>query len=195
MSARWWRHARDAAILYVVDATEQKALEEKYAQSQKMEAVGKLAGGIAHDFNNVLTAILGFSDLLLQTHRPGDPAYRDIINIKNSATRAAGLVGQLLGFSRRQTQQNEPGPRRDDLCWIADAPDLGRRDVKMVFEPPRDLWSGPTAARSRTSSSTWQSTPAMPCRRAARSPSTRSQRQRRESQRLARRACRSANTW
>ena len=83
-------HARDAAILYVVDATEQKALEEKYAQSQKMEAVGKLAGGIAHDFNNVLTAILGFSDLLLQTHRPGDPAYRDIINIKNSATRAAG---------------------------------------------------------------------------------------------------------
>ena len=88
--------------------TEQKALEEKYAQSQKMEAVGKLAGGIAHDFNNVLTAILGFSDLLLQTHRPGDPAYRDIINIKNSATRAAGLVGQLLGFSRRQTQQNEP---------------------------------------------------------------------------------------
>ena len=55
-----------------------------------MEAVGKLAGGIAHDFNNVLTAIIGFSDLLLQTHRPTDPAYKDIMNIKQNANRAAG---------------------------------------------------------------------------------------------------------
>ena len=74
--------AREAAILYVIDATEQKALELKFAQSQKMEAVGQLAGGIAHDFNNVLTAIIGFSDLLLQTHRPTDAAYNDIMNIK-----------------------------------------------------------------------------------------------------------------
>ena len=62
--------AREAAILYVVDATEQKALEARFAQSQKMEVVGKLAGGIAHDFNNMLTAILGFSDMLLTMHRP-----------------------------------------------------------------------------------------------------------------------------
>lgn len=95
----------EAAALYVVDVTEQKALEQRFAQSQKMEAVGNLAGGIAHDFNNVLTAIIGFSDLLLQTHRPSDPAYKDIKNIQSAANRAAGLVANLLGFSRKQTQQ------------------------------------------------------------------------------------------
>lgn len=95
----------EAAALYVVDVTEQKALEQRFAQSQKMEAVGNLAGGIAHDFNNVLTAIIGFSDLLLQTHRPSDAAYKDIKNIQSAANRAAGLVANLLGFSRKQTQQ------------------------------------------------------------------------------------------
>ena len=99
--------AREGAVLYAIDATEQKALELKFAQSHKMEAVGKLAGGVAHDFNNVLTAIIGFSDLLLQTHRQTDPAYRDIMNIKSSANRAASLVRQLLAFSRRQTLQPE----------------------------------------------------------------------------------------
>jgi two-component system cell cycle sensor histidine kinase/response regulator CckA len=101
--------SREGAVLYAIDATEQKALELKFAQSHKMEAVGKLAGGVAHDFNNVLTAIIGFSDLLLQTQRQTDPAYRDIMNIKSSANRAAGLVRQLLAFSRRQTLQRR--------CW------------------------------------------------------------------------------
>jgi two-component system cell cycle sensor histidine kinase/response regulator CckA len=94
-----------AAALYVIDSTEQKLLENRVAQAQKMEAVGNLAGGIAHDFNNVLTAIIGFSDLLLQTHRPSDPAYKDIKNIQSAANRAANLVAGLLGFSRKQTQQ------------------------------------------------------------------------------------------
>jgi two-component system, cell cycle sensor histidine kinase and response regulator CckA len=98
---------REAAILYVVDATEQKALEAKFAQSQKMEVVGKLAGGIAHDFNNMLTAILGFSDMLLTMHRPKDLAYKDIMNIKSSANRAAELVRKLLALARQQTLQNE----------------------------------------------------------------------------------------
>ena len=97
--------AGGAAALYVIDATDQKALEARVAQAQKMEAVGNLAGGIAHDFNNVLTAIIGFSDLLLQTHRPSDPAYKDIKNIQSAAYRAAQLVSGLLGFSRKQTQQ------------------------------------------------------------------------------------------
>jgi two-component system cell cycle sensor histidine kinase/response regulator CckA len=68
-----------------------------------MQAVGQLAGGVAHDFNNVLTAIIGFSDLLLLSHKPGDPSFKDIMSIKQSANRAAGLTRQLLAFSRRQT--------------------------------------------------------------------------------------------
>lgn len=99
--------AREAAILYVVDATEQKALEARFAQSQKMEVVGKLAGGIAHDFNNMLTAILGFSDMLLGQHRRTDVAYKDIKNIQASANRAAELVRKLLALARQQTLQNE----------------------------------------------------------------------------------------
>ena len=68
-----------------------------------MQAIGQLAGGVAHDFNNVLTAIIGYSDLLLANHRPTDPSFQDIMQIKQNANRAAGLVRQLLAFSRRQT--------------------------------------------------------------------------------------------
>jgi two-component system cell cycle sensor histidine kinase/response regulator CckA len=70
-----------------------------------MQAVGQLASGIAHDFNNVLTPIIGFADLLLAKMRPTDPAFADVMNIKQNANRAANLVRQLLAFSRRQTLQ------------------------------------------------------------------------------------------
>ena len=131
----------EAAMLYVIDATEQKALELKYAQSTKMEAVGKLAGGIAHDFNNVLTAILGFSDLLLQTHRPFDPAHKDILNIKKEANRAAGLVRHLLAFSRRQTltpEVLELGEVLTDLSVLLNRLIGEKIDLKLVSG--RDLW-------------------------------------------------------
>ena len=62
--------------------TEQRKLEAQFAQGQKMQAVGQLAGGVAHDFNNVLTAIIGFSDLLLLKHKPGDPSFSDLMSIK-----------------------------------------------------------------------------------------------------------------
>ncbi len=88
-----------------VDATEKKKLEQQFAQSQKMQAVGQLAGGIAHDFNNLLTAMIGFCDLLLLRHRPGDQSFGDIMQIKQNANRAANLVRQLLAFSRQQTLQ------------------------------------------------------------------------------------------
>ena len=91
------------AILFALDTTEQRTLQESFVQGQKMQAIGQLAGGIAHDFNNVLTAIIGYSDLLLANHRPTDPSFQDIMQIKQNANRAAGLVRQLLAFSRRQT--------------------------------------------------------------------------------------------
>ena len=92
-----------AVIVFAVDKTESKALELQLAQGQKMQAVGQLASGIAHDFNNVLTPIIGFADLLLAKMRPTDPAFADVMNIKQNANRAANLVRQLLAFSRRQT--------------------------------------------------------------------------------------------
>jgi len=130
-----------AAALYVMDATEQKALEGRVAQAQKMEAVGNLAGGIAHDFNNVLTAIIGFSDLLLQTHRPSDAAYRDIKNIQSAANRAASLVAGLLSFSRKQTQQVtvvDVGDVVSEMMPVLKTQVGEKIDLKIQSE--RDLW-------------------------------------------------------
>jgi len=133
--------AEEAAIVYAVDTTEQKALEGQMAQSQKMQAVGQLAGGIAHDFNNVLTAIIMASDLLLTNHRPSDPSFPDIMNIKQNANRAASLVRQLLAFSRKQTLRPEVLNLTDVL---ADLRMLLARlvgsQIKLKVDHGRDLW-------------------------------------------------------
>jgi two-component system cell cycle sensor histidine kinase/response regulator CckA len=131
----------EAAMLCVIDATEQKALEIKYAQSQKMEAVGKLAGGIAHDFNNILTGIIGFCDLLVQTHRPTDPAYKNIMAIKSAADRAAATVRQLLAFSRRQTMQPQVLQLGDVLADFSVLLNrlLGEK-IDLKIQQGRDLW-------------------------------------------------------
>ncbi|MGH1455657.1 MAG: PAS domain S-box protein [Alphaproteobacteria bacterium] len=92
-----------STVLHFIDMTEKKSLEAQFVQSQKMQAVGQLAGGIAHDFNNLLTAMIGFCDLLLLRHKPGDPSFGDIMQIKQNSNRAANLVRQLLAFSRQQT--------------------------------------------------------------------------------------------
>lgn len=89
-------------LLHLVDATKRRQLEQQFAQSQKMQALGQLAGGVAHDFNNMLTAMIGFCDLVLQRHHPGEQSFADIMQIKQNANRAAGLVRQLLAFSRQQ---------------------------------------------------------------------------------------------
>ena len=88
-----------------MDVSEQKALETKFAQSQKMQAVGQLAGGVAHDFNNLLTVIIGNCEFLLMRHQAGDPSFKEINEVHQNALRAAALVSQLLAFSRKQTMQ------------------------------------------------------------------------------------------
>jgi two-component system cell cycle sensor histidine kinase/response regulator CckA len=133
--------SEDAAVIYALETTEQRALELQFAQSQKMQAVGQLAGGIAHDFNNMLTAIIGFSDLLLTNHRPADPSFQDIMNIKQNANRAAGLVRQLLAFSRRQTLR----PRVIELDEaLSDISVLLARllgeTIKLEVHHGRDVW-------------------------------------------------------
>jgi two-component system cell cycle sensor histidine kinase/response regulator CckA len=102
MHARKFRSGGNI-VLHFIDLSEKKALEAQFVQSQKMQAIGQLAGGIAHDFNNLLTAIIGFCDLLLLRHKPGDPSFGDIMQIKQNSNRAANLVRQLLAFSRQQT--------------------------------------------------------------------------------------------
>ncbi|MCZ6638194.1 MAG: ATP-binding protein [Alphaproteobacteria bacterium] len=92
-------------ILHLFDTTQLRRLEAQFTQSQKLQAVGQLAGGIAHDFNNLLTVMIGFCDLVLERHRPGEQTFADIMQIKQNANRATNLVRQLLAFSRQQTLQ------------------------------------------------------------------------------------------
>ena len=105
-------------LAVLTDATELKTLEAQFVQSQKMQAIGQLAGGVAHDFNNLLTAISGHCDLLLLRHDQGDPDFADLIQISQNANRAAGLVGHLLAFSRKQTLRPEVIDLRDTLTEL-----------------------------------------------------------------------------
>ncbi len=90
-------------VLAVVrDISERKQLEEQLRQAQKMEAIGRLAGGMAHDYNNILTAIMGYSNLLLQETPQENRFHQRLKQIAEAAERAAGLTNQLLAFSRRQ---------------------------------------------------------------------------------------------
>jgi two-component system cell cycle sensor histidine kinase/response regulator CckA len=99
-------HVRPGLHLSVIqDVTEQRALEDRLRQGQKMEAVGRLAGGIAHDFNNMLTAINGYSELLIGKLGEDDPLHRQAFQIHHAGQRAAALTRQLLAFSRRQVLQ------------------------------------------------------------------------------------------
>ncbi|HLQ67868.1 MAG TPA: PAS domain S-box protein [Candidatus Limnocylindrales bacterium] len=93
------------------DVTERVALEEQLRHAQKLEAVGRLAGGIAHDFNNILTAVIGYADLLLARMGPNDSGRHAVQEIHKGGDRAASLTRQLLAFSRRSPAQ----PRLVDL--------------------------------------------------------------------------------
>ena len=95
--------AIDGVIVLNLDVTERNMLEEQLRQSQKMEAIGRLAGGIAHDFNNMLGVIIGNADMVLDTLSPDDLIHEDLAEIRKAAERSADLTRQLLAFARKQT--------------------------------------------------------------------------------------------
>jgi two-component system cell cycle sensor histidine kinase/response regulator CckA len=132
---------QEAAIVYVLETTAQRELENKVTQQQKMDLVGQLAGGIAHDFNNVLSAIMMATDFLLNAHKPTDPSFGDIMQIKQNANRAASLVRHLLAFSRKQTlrpQVLDVGEVLSDLTMLLRRL-IGEKVVLDVVHG-RDLW-------------------------------------------------------
>jgi PAS domain S-box-containing protein len=100
-------------ISLVENVTGRRELEDQLRQAQKMDSIGKLAGGIAHDFNNLMTAVMGYSDLLMLRIGADDDARRKVEAIRESAVRASDLTRQLLAFSRRQILQTQEIDLRD----------------------------------------------------------------------------------
>ena len=132
---------QEAVIVYALDTTEQRTLQNQVNQAQKMDSVGKLAGGLAHDFNNVLNAIIMATDFLLNAHKPNDPSFQDIMQIRQNANRAASLVRQLLAFSRRQTMRPQVldlGEALSDLTVLLQR--LLLEKVTLDLLHGRDLW-------------------------------------------------------
>jgi len=120
-------------ITMAVDITERRSLEEQFRQSQKIEAVGRMAGGVAHDFNNLLTVIIGYNESLDFDEALGESAREAVQQIKLASERATVLTRQLLAFSRRQVQQPQMLDLRDVTRQVA--PMLRRlmgEDVEFV---------------------------------------------------------------
>ena len=131
----------ERALVYALETTAERKLKDNIDQAQKMQAVGQLAGGIAHDFNNVLQVIINASEFLLASHKPTDPSFPDIMQIKQNAYRAAALVRQLLAFSRRQTlrpQVLEMGDVLSDLSLMLKR--VVADKVALDVRQGRDLW-------------------------------------------------------
>jgi two-component system, cell cycle sensor histidine kinase and response regulator CckA len=136
-------------MAFLADVTERKQMEEtlrnseeQLRQSQKIEAIGRLAGGIAHDFNNLLTAIRGYSDLLLLRIDSSSPLRRDVEEIQKAGERATSLTRQLLAFSRKQVLQ----PKVLDLNTVVAGMDgmirrLIGEDIDLVTVLKPGLWN------------------------------------------------------
>ncbi|MEE4208613.1 MAG: ATP-binding protein [Parvularcula sp.] len=94
-------------VIYAVDITYQRRMEEESTQAQKLQQIGQIAGSVAHDFNNLLVVVMGSTELLMRNHPVGDPSYRDLSMIYETAQRAQNLTRNLLAFSRKQTLKPE----------------------------------------------------------------------------------------
>src|SRR5919109_684996 len=142
----WAAQVRDeqdrirSLVALLADTSERKALEQQLIQSQKLEAVGTLAGGIAHDFNNILTAISGYTELLLEDPRQPEDARADLRWIQQAASRATALTRQLLTFSRKQVLQ----PTVVDVNAVVAELEmmlrpLIREDIELIVETESNL--------------------------------------------------------
>jgi PAS domain S-box-containing protein len=132
-------------ISLIEDVRERRALEEQLRQAQKLEAVGKLAGGVAHDFNNLMTAVLGYSDLVLMRLAPGDVNREKIEAIREAALRAGELTHQLLAFGRQQVLQ----PADFDLRpLVLDVEDLLRRTLGSEVRVESTVGDAPVVVRA-----------------------------------------------
>lgn len=124
-------------------AEEERAdLQERLAQAQKMESIGRLAGGVAHDFNNMLTVILGYT-AMSKGPVAGDPRLsHNLTEIAKAANRAKEITEKLLGFSRQQIISPEPSNINDLIADLRDP--LSRligEDVELVFHPGAEIWT------------------------------------------------------
>ena len=136
LSGRPVRNGGEGLEIYAENLSEQRALEQQFRQSQKMEAIGRLAGGIAHDFNNLLMVISGYTELVQDELGPAHPLQRNLEGVRKAAQRATSLTQQLLAFSRKQVL----APKVFELNAVVN--DLGKmlprlvgEDVELVIVP------------------------------------------------------------
>jgi PAS domain S-box-containing protein len=152
LGGRWFRVTADPSydeagmrtgwVCLLTDVTQRKELEEQLRQSQRLEAIGRLAGGVAHDFNNLLTAVLGNASLLLRTLPEGEPEHHLVTTIERAAWRGAELVRQLLGFSRQTLlwlRPVDPGEIVDEVTGSLRRSLDPRIDLVVRREPA--LWT------------------------------------------------------